>query len=82
VDADAQTAIQRVLAWRQLAMVDFAKVILPSEDEIESVLHGALLPQPAQALVANIAQVRQAFVFRSLAWLLKLGVLRVVSPGT
>jgi hypothetical protein len=79
VDADAPTAIQRVMAYRQLAMVDFAKVILPTEAEIESVLHAALQPQPAQALVTNIGKARQAFVFRSLVWLLKLGVLKVVS---
>jgi hypothetical protein len=79
VDADAPTAMQRAMAYRQLAMVDFAKVILPTEDEIASVLHAAVQPQSAQGLVANIAQERQPFVFRSLAWLLKLGVLRVVS---
>jgi hypothetical protein len=67
------------LAYRQLAMVDFAKIILPTEAEIASVLNTAAQPQPAQALIAGIAQERQAFVFRSLVWLLKLGVLRVVS---
>jgi glycosyltransferase involved in cell wall biosynthesis len=79
VDADADTAITRALAYRQLAMVDFAKVILPTEDEIASVLQALSHPQTAQALLAGIAQERQAFMFRSLAWLLKLGVLKVVS---
>jgi flagellar protein FliO/FliZ len=31
VDANAQVAVQLALAYRQLAMVDFAKLILPSE---------------------------------------------------
>jgi glycosyltransferase involved in cell wall biosynthesis len=79
VDADAPTAMQRAMAYRQLSMVDFAKVILPTEDEIASVLQALSHPQTAQALLAGIAQERQAFVFRSLAWLLKLGVLKVVS---
>jgi hypothetical protein len=79
VDADAGVAVQRALAYRQLAMVDFAKFVLPTEPEIVSVLNTAAQPQTAQALVAGIAQERQAFVFRSLAWLLKLGVLKVVS---
>ena len=79
VDANAQVAVQRALAYRQLAMVDFAKLILPSEAEMVSVLNTAAQQQTAQALVVGIAQERQAFVFRSLAWLLKLGVLRVVS---
>ena len=79
VDADAPSAIQRAMAYRQLAMVDFAKVILPTEFEITAVLQAAAQAQAAQALVATIAQERQAFVFRSLAWLLKLGVLKVAS---
>jgi glycosyltransferase involved in cell wall biosynthesis len=79
VDADATTAMQRAMAYRQLSMVDFAKAILPTEDEIASVLQALSHPQTAQALLAGISQERQAFVFRSLAWLLKLGVLKVVS---
>ncbi len=58
-------------------MVDFAKVILPSEDEIRLVLQVAAVgPQAAVALVAAIPAERQAFVFRCLAWLVKLGVLK------
>ena len=79
VDADADTALKRTLAYRQLAMVDFAKIVLPTQAEIEAVLREATRPQPAQALVAGIAKHRQAFVFRALAWLLKLGVLKVCS---
>ena len=79
VDAVADTAISRALAYRKLAMVDFAKAVLPTAAEIEALLHGASQPQTAQTLVENTAQNRQAFVFRSLAWLLKLGVLKVVS---
>lgn len=80
VDADVDTALQRTLAYRQLAMVDFAKVVLPSEDEIRAVLQAAAVagPQAAVALVAAIPAQRQAFVFRSLVWLVKLGVLRWV----
>ena len=78
VDGDAETALKRTLAYRQLAMIDFARVILPSEDEIRAVLQAAATgPQAALALVASIPAERQAFVFRSLAWLVKLGVLKV-----
>jgi glycosyltransferase involved in cell wall biosynthesis len=79
VDADVEAAVQRTLAYRQLAMVDFAKAVLPTAAEIEALLHGASKPQTAQTLVENMDHKRQAFVFRSLAWLLKLGVLKVVS---
>lgn len=78
VDADADIALKRTLAYRQLAMIDFAKVILPTEDEIRAVLNAAATgPKTAVALIATIPTERQAFVFRSLAWLAKLGVLKV-----
>jgi len=78
VDADAQTALTRTLAYRQLAMVDFAKAILPSEAEIQAVLSAAATgPKTAAELVADIPAERQALVFRALVWLVKLGVLRV-----
>lgn len=78
VDGDADTALKRTLAYRQLAMVDFAKVVLPSEAEIGAVLQAAASgPKAAVALIAAIPAERQAFVFRSLVWLVKLGVLKV-----
>lgn len=79
VDADAATALKRTLAYRQLAMIDFAKVILPSEAEIASVLTAAARPTPAGELMAAIPAERQPFVFRSLVWLVKLGGLTVCS---
>lgn len=79
VDADATAAIRRVSAYRALAMVDFAKVILPNEDEIQAILEVvAIGPKAAVDLVQAVPAERQAFVFRALAWLIKLGVLRVV----
>ena len=79
VDADLNTAVARALAYRQLAMVDFARNILPTEAEVRAVLAAAQSPAAASALVQGIAQARQPFVFRALAWLLKLGVLKVLS---
>jgi len=79
VDADANTAITRALAYRQLTMVDYAKVILPSEAEIRSVLQGAQSPSTASALIEGTAQERRALVYRALVWLVKLGVLKVVA---
>jgi len=79
VDADAHTSLQRTQAYRELAMVNFAKVVLPTEVEIEVLLKAAAHPQTAQTLVKDFTPERQAFVFRSIAWLLKLGVLRVLA---
>jgi len=77
VDADAETAWQRTQAYRQLAMIDFAKEVLPTEAEIRVVLGAAANgPKPAIDLIAAIPPERQPFVFRALAWLVKLGVLK------
>ena len=77
-DADANAALKRALAYRKLAMIDFAKVVLPSDAEMGSVLRAAARgPKAAVELVADIPVERQAVVFRSLVWLVKLGVLKV-----
>ncbi|MEY4592173.1 MAG: hypothetical protein RIR18_1068, partial [Pseudomonadota bacterium] len=76
VDANLNTAQQRLNQYRQLAMVDFAKVILPTEIEYMSVL--TLLangPQAAGAVVQGLPQARQAFVLRTLTWMAKMGVI-------
>lgn len=78
VDSDFKVSLQRVEASRNLAMVNFAKNVLPSSEEVAAVLTTASsMPTPAIDLVQGISPERQAFVFRSLAWLIKLGVLRV-----
>lgn len=77
-DGDADTALKRVLTYRQLAMIDFAKAVLPGEAEVQAVLQAvAGEPKPAAALVAGIESQRQAFVFRSLTCLVKMGVLKL-----
>ncbi len=86
VDADVNVVITRALAYRQLAMVDFAKVILPSEADVRAVLQTATSTGAALEWVQAISEDRRPFVFRALAWLIKLGVLKVVvqesSQGT
>jgi hypothetical protein len=78
VDADAAKAIERLASYRNLAMVSFAKEVLPTEQEVHTVLTAAATPKAAQELVATIAPQRQAVVFRALVWFLKIGVLKVV----
>jgi hypothetical protein len=63
-------------------MVDFAKTILPSEAEIRAVLQTATSTGAALEWVQGIVEARRPFVFRSLAWLIKLGVLRLVAQET
>jgi glycosyltransferase involved in cell wall biosynthesis len=79
VDANVELALQRTLQYRQLAMIDFAKLILPSEDEIKAVLSAGTNQQSAEQWVQGVPTERRLYVLRLLAWLLKLGVLKVVS---
>jgi glycosyltransferase involved in cell wall biosynthesis len=80
VDGDAPAAVAWVTKLRQLAMVDFAKVVLPSEAEVQVVLEAAKSgPRFAIDLVQAIPKERQVFVFRALSWLVKLGILKVCS---
>jgi hypothetical protein len=75
--ADAAAALQRVSAYRALAMVDFARAVLPTADEVRLVIEAAAGgPKPAGALVEGIPAARRPFVLRGLAWLVKLGVLK------
>ena len=77
-DLSAQEAMQRVNQYKSLAMVNFAKLVLPSDEEVAQLLSTAAKgPCSAQELLHSIEPSRQAFVMRSLVWLLKLGVLRL-----
>jgi hypothetical protein len=61
-------------------MVNFAKLVLPSEAEVQALLNAAASgPTAAVELIQAIPAERQAFVFRTLVWLVKLGVVRVVA---
>ena len=78
VDADVEAAAMRVDQYRQLAMVNFAKAVLPAEAEVQAVLDAAASgPKAAAELTQAIPAERQAFVFRALVWLVKLGILKV-----
>jgi hypothetical protein len=79
VDASVQESMTRVQHYQDLAMVNFANLVLPTHEEIAQVLGVAAKGQTtAQSLLQDISPARQAFVFRSLAWLLKLGILNLV----
>lgn len=83
VGCDADTSVQRVTELNKLAMVRYAEPILPSEEEIRWVLSRAAAdPRPAADLVKGIPETRRAAVFRSLAWLTKIGVLTAVSSSS
>lgn len=77
--ANKDEAITRVKAYQELAMVNFAKYVLPTEEEIFAVVEAAEVEGVAAIeLVASVSKERQAVVMRSLAWLVKLGVFKLV----
>lgn len=80
-DTELATALHRITQYRQLTMVAVAKAVLPDDSEWRLLLETlALGPQTPQALIQLIAPKRQAFVFRGLVWLLKMGVITVLEP--
>jgi hypothetical protein len=71
-----QAAQAHARACRALAMVDFAREVLPTEAETLALLEAAAGgPRPAAELLTWAPAQRQAFLLRSLATLVKLGVL-------
>ena len=79
-DSSLETATARLQTYQAMAMVSFAKWVLPSAEEIASVLKQTSAgPQTATALLQTIDEARKPFVYRTLVWLLKLGILKVQS---
>ena len=77
-DLSVPDAQQRLNQYKTLAMVNFAKLVLPTDEEVASVFKAAAHgPVSAQVMLETITPSRQAFVLRSLVWLLKLGLLRL-----
>jgi len=80
VDSDANQAIVRIEALRKLAMVHFAVLIIPSAEESSQILHAVGNSQrKAIDLLIGFPPLRQRHLLRSLVWLVKMGVLRVIS---
>ena len=78
VDNSLMAATARLQTYQAMAMVSFAKFVLPSDAEVAAVLKQATTgPQAAIELVQTIDNARKPFVFRTLVWLLKMGILKV-----
>lgn len=79
---DAVAALKLVNSCNQLDMIKYAKHVIPSNAEIKLVLKRAESgPHVAQALVSEIDYDRRPYVLRALALLVKLGVLRAITPN-
>jgi glycosyltransferase involved in cell wall biosynthesis len=78
-DDSLDTSINLLNDYRALAMVNFAKLVLPSEDECQAILNALnRTTLSAGDIIQSLPTERQAFVFRALNWLLKIGILKVV----
>lgn len=78
VDNSLEAATTRLQTYQTMAMVSFAKFVLPSDAEVAVVLKEAAAgPQAAIELVQTIDNARKPFVFRTLVWLLKMGILKM-----
>jgi glycosyltransferase involved in cell wall biosynthesis len=72
--------VARANAMRDLDMVSFAKQVLPAEAEVLALLGGLERgPRRAGQLVERLPEPRRAAAFRGLAWLMKLGVVRLTA---
>jgi hypothetical protein len=88
VDPDVETAANRLRSYQALAMVRFAQIVWPTQTELMSVLNATVASatelasanKSGKELVQDIPEARRPHVFRSLSWLVKLGVLRIITP--
>lgn len=80
VDETPQVALNRFDAYLQLTMVNFAKQVIPTRDEVEVIIHSlGQGVQAAEVLIQPFSDQRKAFVFRALGWLTKIGVIKIKS---
>ncbi|MTI44446.1 glycosyl transferase family 1 [Roseibium hamelinense] len=71
-------AMDRIGELMGLLMVNYTPLVIPSEAELDHILQQAAAgPKPALALVQDLPDDRKAFAFRGLAWLVKIGILKV-----
>lgn len=76
---DLIQAQSRINAFKALAMVNYAKEIAPTDNELMIVISNASDgPLPARDLVRGITDQRRHHVFRALSWLLKLNILEAI----
>jgi glycosyltransferase involved in cell wall biosynthesis len=79
-EPSAAKALNKLAEYKELAMVNYAHYVFPSDEEIKSVFEAAekCLPNSstAEALLVGIEVKRRPYVLRGLAWLCKLGLLQ------
>ena len=78
VGGSAKQAERRVEGYLSLSMVDYAKAVLPAPEELGLMLRSLEgEPREAARLVVDLPAPRRKLAMRALAWLLKLGVIKM-----
>ena len=78
VEKELEKSIEKLHLLKSLAMVNFAKAVLSSDEEIYKVLQLTVNGTLTAKLVADHFEThRQGQIFRSLVWLSKIGVLKI-----
>ena len=78
VDSDAHSALARYKSITSLDMVNYAKIIIPTESEVSNIFEALNSgPKTAQVLIENFLADRKYLVLRSLVWLTKIGLLKL-----
>ena len=79
-EPSADSALAKLAQYKELAMVNHAHFVFPTDDEVKSVFEAgeSSLPEScsAEALLVGISAQRRPYVLRGLAWLCKLGLLQ------
>lgn len=79
-EPSASEALAKLARLKELAMVNYASFVFPTDEEIKRIFEAAETSLPksctAEALLVEIDANRKPFVFRGLMWLCKLGLLR------
>ena len=77
-EPSAAKALQKLNMYKELAMVNYAQLVFPTDEEIRKVLKAAesCLPNSCtvRSLLVDIDLQRRPYVHRGLAWLCKLGL--------
>ena len=79
IDQEIEIAINKALMMRNSKMLNFAQYVLPSEEEIKLILNSiGQGSNSVKDVIKTAAKERQPYLARSVGWLLKIGILRII----
>ena len=78
-DSSIEFVKKRILDYKKLAMVNYAKYIIPSDQDLDIILNSlSSSPKKAGDLIQDFSLEKRPFILRSLCWMLKLKLLILV----